>query len=108
MFMFKKFVWPFYICHTFIYLVDSIINEYKVPSAVEHNKIIKQSFTNAIEKPLECWHRLNVQYGNYSPSSSQVYKWCKSFKNSQDDNKTKWFRMEWSIKCEKTPLNQNC
>lgn len=51
-----------FIFYTLIYLVSSIINKHKVPSAVRQ-RIIRKFLTNENFKTIQIWHWLNVPFG---------------------------------------------
>lgn len=87
---------------TFIYLIASIINKQKVPSAVVEN-IIRKLSTNKNVKTIKIWHMLNVQFGNEILSRSQICQWHKMFKNGFGKGETRPV-IECCAKSKTTPL----
>jgi hypothetical protein len=60
------------------------MSERAVPWAVEQRVIVK-FITNENLKPAEILTRLTAQFGDKTPSRTQVYDWSKSFKEGGTD-----------------------
>lgn len=86
-----KNVWHCFSLHTFIYLVVSIINKHKLPSAVSQC-IIRKLSTNKSVKAIEIWHRINAQLANDARfqirSRFQICKWHKFLKYRREESET--------------------